>query len=53
MKKVERLVLKEFRVLYNEELKTLKGGSGYVCSCNGVVVGEADSPEGCIKLCGW
>lgn len=53
MKKLDKLVLKEFRVLTKEELKELKGGSGYRCSCNGSYAGDADSPEGCIRLCGW
>lgn len=53
MKKVKDLKLKEFRVLSKEELKNLNGGSRYRCSCNGSYVGDADSPEGCIRLCGW
>lgn len=52
---MKELKLDSFRVLTEDEMKSLEGGNAkaYSCSCNGAYVGDADSPEGCIKLCGW
>lgn len=53
---MKELKLDSFRVLTEDEMKSLEGGNkaaAYSCSCNGNYVGDADSPEGCIKLCGW
>lgn len=51
---MKELNLNSFRVLTEEEMKSLEGGSeAYSCSCNGQYAGDADSPEACIKLCGW
>lgn len=50
------LKMDSFCILSEDELKALSGGQqepAYSCSCNGSYVGDASSPEGCIKLCGW
>lgn len=51
MKKLKKIAINPEKVISNEELMILKGLGGYNCYCNGIYLGEGESPEDCDAKC--
>lgn len=43
--------MKKLKKISRKELKSIKGGEGFACYCDGRFSGYANTIEGCIYIC--